>query len=88
MTKVKFPVEVAHVPVMVERPRLDDKLVDDLLFLDVEEAQSLLDLKHPGYEIAVARSGLSFIVDEKQNVVLTIKPAGEEIQAFLDANDE
>lgn len=43
--------------------------LNDLFFLNIDEAQDILNQQDPGYQIAVAKSGLAFIVDESLNVV-------------------
>jgi len=48
--------------------------VDQLMLLLMDEAQDLLDKQDPGYEIAVAYSGTSVILDPTGKVVLIIKP--------------
>jgi len=46
---------------------------DQLLFLLMDEAQDLLDKQDPGYEIAVAYSGTSVVLDPNGNVVMTFR---------------
>ena len=72
----KWPVEVSHSQNMKTN-------IDDLLFLDIDEAQALLDKQDPGYEIAVAKSGLAFIANEKGRVEVTIWPRGVELTDAL-----
>jgi hypothetical protein len=49
---------------------------DQLLYLLLDEAQDLLDKQDPGYEIAVAYSGTSVILDPNKQVVMVISPKG------------
>jgi len=48
---------------------------DQLMFLDIDEAQALLDKQDPGYQVAVAKSGLAFIANENNEVVMTLIPS-------------
>jgi hypothetical protein len=53
-------------------------LASDLFFKKQDEAQAILNANDPGYEIAITKSGMTFIVDENKNVVLTMTAdAGE-----------
>lgn len=46
--------------------------LNDLVFLEQDEAQNILDVKDPGYEVATTRSGYTIIIDSHKNIVATM----------------